>query len=163
RLDRAPDDRRRPRRALASLVGGHRVPARRDDHRSALRQARRPLRPQADPPVRDRHLPRRLRALRAQPEHDRADRLPPVPAAALSAIVLFTSLGGTTYAWGSTQILVLIALSILLLPAFVFVESRASEPILPLALFRNRTFAVTSAVGFIVGLALFGAVTYLPL
>jgi len=84
-------------------------------------------------------------------------------AGALSAIVLFTSLGGTTYGWGSTQILVLIALSIVLLPAFVFVESRASEPILPLSLFRNRTFAVTSAVGFIVGLALFGAVTYLPL
>jgi EmrB/QacA subfamily drug resistance transporter len=84
-------------------------------------------------------------------------------AGALSAVVLFTSLGGTTYAWGSTQIVVLIVLSIVLLPAFVFVESRAFEPILPLSLFRNRTFAVTSAVGFIVGLALFGAVTYLPL
>ncbi len=42
-------------------------------------------------------------------------------------------------------------------------ESRAAEPILPLALFRNRTFAVTSGIGFIIGLALFGAVTYLPL
>ena len=48
-------------------------------------------------------------------------------------------------------------------PAFVLVERRASEPILPLSLFRNHTFAVTSAVGFIVGFALFGAVTYLPL
>ena len=46
---------------------------------------------------------------------------------------------------------------------FPFVEARAPEPILPLALFRNRTFVVTSAVGFIVGLALFGSVTYLPL
>ena len=46
---------------------------------------------------------------------------------------------------------------------FAFVERRAAEPILPLTLFRNRIFAVTSAVGFIVGLALFGAVTYLPL
>src|SRR6266852_3663355 len=46
-------------------------------------------------------------------------------AGALSAVVLFTSLGGTTYAWGSTQIVVLIVLSIVLLPAFVFVESRA--------------------------------------
>src|SRR5437762_13475850 len=52
---------------------------------------------------------------------------------------------------------------VLMLAAFVFVESRAREPILPLELFRNRTFSVTSAVGFIVGLALFGAVTYLPL
>ena len=47
--------------------------------------------------------------------------------------------------------------------AFVFVESRVTEPILPLSLFRNRTFRVTSGIGFIVGLAVFGAVTYLPL
>ena len=45
----------------------------------------------------------------------------------------------------------------------MFVERRAAEPILPLALFRNRIFSVTSAIGFIVGLALFGSVTYLPL
>ena len=45
----------------------------------------------------------------------------------------------------------------------MLVESRAAEPIIPLSLFRNRTFAVTSAVGFIVGFALFGAITYLPL
>jgi DNA-binding MarR family transcriptional regulator len=50
-----------------------------------------------------------------------------------------------------------------LLAAFVFVETRATEPILPLEIFRNRVFTVTSAVGFIVGLALFGAVTYRPL
>jgi MFS family permease len=43
------------------------------------------------------------------------------------------------------------------------VESRAAEPILPLALFRNRTFSVTSGIGFIIGVALFGSVTYLPL
>jgi predicted MFS family arabinose efflux permease len=42
------------------------------------------------------------------------------------------------------------------------VEHRAQEPILPLELFRNRTFAVTSAIGFIIGLALFGSITYLP-
>jgi EmrB/QacA subfamily drug resistance transporter len=82
---------------------------------------------------------------------------------ALSAIVLFTSLGGTTWAWGSWQVLGLIAASVLLLPAFVLVESRAKEPILPLSLFRNRIFSATSAVGFVVGFALFGAITYLPL
>ena len=49
------------------------------------------------------------------------------------------------------------------MPAFVWVESRAAEPIIPLALFRNHTFSVTSGVGFIVGFALFGAITYLPL
>jgi EmrB/QacA subfamily drug resistance transporter len=84
-------------------------------------------------------------------------------AADLTAIVLFTSLGGTTWAWGSPQIVGLIVASIVLLPAFVLVERRAAEPILPLSLFRNRTFATTSAVGFIVGFALFGAVTFLPL
>jgi EmrB/QacA subfamily drug resistance transporter len=84
-------------------------------------------------------------------------------AAELTSIILFTSLGGTTWAWGSPQIVTLIALSIVLLPAFVWVEHRCDEPILPLSLFRNRTFAATSAIGFIVGFALFGAVTYLPL
>jgi predicted MFS family arabinose efflux permease len=82
---------------------------------------------------------------------------------ALSAIVLFTSLGGTTWAWGSWKVLGLIAASIVLLPAFVLVEARAAEPILPLSLFRNRIFSATSAVGFVVGFALFGAITYLPL
>ena len=84
-------------------------------------------------------------------------------AGTLTSIVLFTSLGGTTWAWGSPQIIGLILLSIVLLPTFVYVESRADEPILPLSLFRNRTFATTSAVGFIVGFALFGAITFLPL
>jgi EmrB/QacA subfamily drug resistance transporter len=105
-------------------------------------------------------------AFRAPAEHRRhvIDYLgAAVLAAALTCIVLFTSLGGTTYAWGSPQILVLIALSAVLVPAFVFVERRAAEPVLPLSLFRNRIFSVASAIGFVVGLALFGAVTYLPL
>jgi EmrB/QacA subfamily drug resistance transporter len=84
-------------------------------------------------------------------------------AGGLSAIVLFTSLGGTTYPWGSAQLIALVVGGVVLLAAFVLVEARAAEPILPLDLFRNRVFAVTSAVGFIVGLALFGAITYLPL
>src|SRR4051795_6548214 len=84
-------------------------------------------------------------------------------AGALASIVLFTSLGGTTWAWGSTQVIGLVVLSVILVPAFLWVESRAEEPILPLSLFRNHTFALTSAIGFIVGFALFGAITYLPL
>jgi EmrB/QacA subfamily drug resistance transporter len=84
-------------------------------------------------------------------------------AGGLSSIVLFTSLGGTTYPWRSTPILVLIVLGIGLTALFLVVERRAAEPILPLGLFRNRIFSVTSAVGFIVGLALFGSVTYMPL
>ena len=84
-------------------------------------------------------------------------------AGSLTAVVLFTSLGGNTWAWGSPQIVGLIVLSALLVPAFVWAEHRAQEPIMPLALFRNHTFSVTSAVGFVIGFALFGAITYLPL
>ena len=84
-------------------------------------------------------------------------------AGGLSAIVLFTSLGGTTYAWTSAQMLVLAVLGVVLLVLFVFAELRAAEPILPMTLFQNRTFSVTSAIGFIVGVALFGSITYLPL
>jgi len=83
--------------------------------------------------------------------------------ASLTSIVLFTSLGGTTYPWASWQIVALMVASVVLTPLFVLVESRAAEPIVPLALFRNRTFSVTSAIGFIIGFALFGAITYLPL
>jgi EmrB/QacA subfamily drug resistance transporter len=86
-----------------------------------------------------------------------------VLAGALSSIVLFTSLGGTTYDWGSAPILVMMAAGAVLLVAFPFVEARAGEPIVPLVLFKNRTFAVASAIGFVVGLALFGSITYLPL
>jgi MFS family permease len=83
-------------------------------------------------------------------------------ASGLSCVVLFTSLGGTTFAWGSVESIVLMVLSVVLLTAFVFVERRASEAILPPLLFRNRTFAVSAATGFIIGLALFGSITYLP-
>jgi EmrB/QacA subfamily drug resistance transporter len=83
-------------------------------------------------------------------------------AGGLAGIVLYTSLGGTTYPWGSPGMIALVAAGTLSIAAFLVVESRAPEPIVPLVLFRNRVFAVTSAVGFIIGLALFGAVTYLP-
>jgi EmrB/QacA subfamily drug resistance transporter len=84
-------------------------------------------------------------------------------AGGLSGIVLYTSLGGTTYPWRSAGMLALLAAGIVMLVVFVVVESHAAEPILPLELFRNRVFTVASVIGFIVGLALFGAVTYLPL
>jgi EmrB/QacA subfamily drug resistance transporter len=84
-------------------------------------------------------------------------------AAGLACIVLFTSLGGTTYDWGAWQSVGLAVAGVVLLVLFVVVESRAAEPVLPPSLFRNRVFAVTSAVGLIIGLALFGTVTYLPL
>ncbi len=84
-------------------------------------------------------------------------------AGGLTAIVLYTSLGGTTYPWWSGGMIALLALGIGLSVAFVVSERSAAEPIVPLYLFRNRVFAVASAVGFIVGVSLFGSVTYLPL
>jgi EmrB/QacA subfamily drug resistance transporter len=84
-------------------------------------------------------------------------------AAALSAIVLMCTLGGTDYAWGSVQILGLAVVSVLLVVGFVIAERRAAEPVLPPRLFANRVFSVTSAIGLIVGFALFGSITYLPL
>ena len=83
--------------------------------------------------------------------------------AGLAAIVLAASLGGTSEPWGSPLILGLAVGGALLLAMFLVAERRAREPVLPPRLFANRVFATTSAVGFIVGFALFGAVTYLPL
>jgi EmrB/QacA subfamily drug resistance transporter len=84
-------------------------------------------------------------------------------AGGLSSIVLYTSLGGTTYGWWAPPMVILLALSIVLSAGFIAAERRALEPLVPLGLFKTRVFAVASAVGFIVGIALFGSVTYLPL
>ena len=81
----------------------------------------------------------------------------------LTAVVLVTSLGGNTFPWNSPFILGMSTASIVSLVGFIAVEARSREPILSLSLFRNRTFAITSAVGLIVGLSLFGSITYLPL
>ena len=85
-----------------------------------------------------------------------------VLSAAATSLILLTSLGGTTYPWKSAPIYILGACGIVLIGVFVLVERRAAEPVLPLHLFRTRTFSVTSLVGFIVGFAMFGAITYLP-
>jgi EmrB/QacA subfamily drug resistance transporter len=82
---------------------------------------------------------------------------------ALVAIVLYTSLGGTTYPWASPSMLALLALSIALAVLFVLWERRAAEPLLPLRLFRNRVFRIACAVGFAAGMSLYGALTYIPL
>ncbi len=79
-----------------------------------------------------------------------------------SCLVLFTSLGGTTYPWGSPTIIVLGVAGAVLLAIFAVVERGATEPVLPLHLFSIRAFSVVSVVGFIVGFAMFGAITYLP-
>jgi EmrB/QacA subfamily drug resistance transporter len=81
----------------------------------------------------------------------------------ITAIVLLASLGGTSVAWTSPVIYALGIAGPLLLVGFVFVERRAPEPVLPMRLFSNRVFVLTSGVGFVVGFALFGAITYMPL
>ncbi|AYN41575.1 DHA2 family efflux MFS transporter permease subunit [Streptomyces dangxiongensis] len=83
-------------------------------------------------------------------------------AAVATCLVLVASLGGTTWAWGSAQIIGLAVLGVLLAVAFVVVERRAAEPVLPLGLFRVRTFTLAALISFIVGFAMFGAMTYLP-
>ncbi len=81
---------------------------------------------------------------------------------AVTALILLTSLGGTTYPWASTPIYILGASGVALIIAFIFVERRAAEPVLPLHLFKTRIFSSTSIVGFVVGFGMFGAIAYLP-
>jgi EmrB/QacA subfamily drug resistance transporter len=84
-------------------------------------------------------------------------------ALATTCLVLMTSLEGTTYAWGSAPITVLGVAGVLLIVLFIAAERRAAEPVLPLRLFSNRVFSVSGALGFVVGFAMFGAITFLPL
>ncbi|SCK41701.1 MFS transporter [Streptomyces sp. WMMB 322] len=83
-------------------------------------------------------------------------------AAFSTCLVLLTSWGGTEYDWDDTVILGLAAGGVLSAVLFVAVESLASEPVLPLRLFRDSVFNVTGVVGVAVGIALFGAASYLP-
>ncbi|MGW3109302.1 DHA2 family efflux MFS transporter permease subunit [Streptomyces sp. NPDC001100] len=83
-------------------------------------------------------------------------------AAVATCLVLVASLGGTTWGWGSPQIVGLAVLGVVLAVGFVVVERRAAEPVLPLKLFRVRTFSLAAVISFIVGFAMFGAMTYLP-
>ncbi|WP_372505731.1 MDR family MFS transporter [Streptomyces macrolidinus] len=79
-----------------------------------------------------------------------------------TCLVLVASLGGTTWGWGSPQVIGLVVLGAVLLVAFVLVERRAAEPVLPLKLFRVRTFTLAAIISFIVGFTMFGGMTYLP-
>jgi EmrB/QacA subfamily drug resistance transporter len=81
----------------------------------------------------------------------------------ITALVLITTWGGTQYAWGSAHILVLAVIALVTLIMFGFAEGRAAEPILSLALFKNRNFTLVSIIGFLVGFAMFGAISFLPL
>jgi EmrB/QacA subfamily drug resistance transporter len=78
------------------------------------------------------------------------------------SLTLVAAWGGTEYPWASKQIIGLAILSVVALAAFVWVEGRVPEPILPLRLFRNRNFTVAQILSFLVGAAMFGAVNFLP-
>src|SRR3954463_1802522 len=84
-------------------------------------------------------------------------------AVALSSITLLSDLGGTAYPWSSPMSIGLIVVSLLAVVLFVVIEKRAREPVLPMRLFGQQTFVITSAVGLIVGFALFGSVASFPL
>ena len=81
---------------------------------------------------------------------------------ALTAIVLCTSLGGTAIAWASLSVTGLLVLAIAGTITFIVAEIRADDPILPLGLLRNGTFAIACAVTLIINVSLLGSVTYLP-
>ncbi|MEI5097635.1 MFS transporter [Streptomyces sp. PmtG] len=83
--------------------------------------------------------------------------------AASTCLVLLSSWGGTRYAWGSHVILGLAAGAVVATVLFLVVERFAAEPIIPLRLFHGSVFAITGlSVGLVVGMALFGAASYLP-
>lgn len=81
----------------------------------------------------------------------------------ITSIVLVTTWGGTEYAWDSAVIMELIGIGVAALVGFVFSQTRAAEPIVPLHIFRNRNFTLMSVIGFITGFVMFGAVLFLPL
>jgi EmrB/QacA subfamily drug resistance transporter len=83
--------------------------------------------------------------------------------AGVSALILVTTWGGDEYAWGSAPIVALAGAGLALLGAFIWQERRAAEPIIPLTLFGSSVFRVASAVGFVIGLAMFGAIVFIPL
>jgi EmrB/QacA subfamily drug resistance transporter len=83
--------------------------------------------------------------------------------AAVVCLILLTTWGGAQYAWGSPMIVALGVATVILVAAFVMTERRAVEPLMSPRLFAGRGFNVAVALGFVVGLAMFGALTFLPL
>jgi EmrB/QacA subfamily drug resistance transporter len=81
----------------------------------------------------------------------------------VSLLVLVTTWGGVEHPWGSPLILGMIVADVAVLTAFVFVELRATEPIIPVRLFRVAAFRVSTSVSFILGVAMFGSLGFLPL
>jgi len=84
-------------------------------------------------------------------------------ALALTCIILFTSQGGVVLPWSSPALWLILSAGLLATAAFIYVENHAREPIIPLELFRQRTFLLSSIIGFILGLSFYSSMTFLPL
>jgi len=82
---------------------------------------------------------------------------------AISLLVLLTTWGGNEVAWGSPTMAAMIGAVVALTAAFVVAERRAADPLLPLRLFRMRTFAVSTGIGLLSGVSMYGAISFLPL
>src|SRR5579872_3650067 len=98
---------------------------------------------------------------RRQPRIDMAGAA--LLATMLTALIVLTSFGGHGVDWFSPEALALAGITAAALAGFILVEQRVAEPILPLHLFANPVFVIACSVGFIVGLALFGSLTFMPL
>ncbi|MEU8022033.1 MULTISPECIES: MDR family MFS transporter [Micromonospora] len=83
--------------------------------------------------------------------------------AGVSCLLLALSWGGNSYAWGSAVIVGLFVAGAVLGGLFLLQEARVAEPILPLRLFRSRTFALANGAGFVLGLVMFGSIIFIPL
>ncbi len=84
-------------------------------------------------------------------------------AGSATSLIIFASLGGISWAWASVPSVATAALGVVLAVAFVLAERSAAEPVIPLSLFRVRVFTAASSIGFVMGFAMFGALTFLPL
>jgi EmrB/QacA subfamily drug resistance transporter len=100
------------------------------------------------------------RASRAKPKIDYLGTA--LIAIATTSLVLVTSWGGTEYDWDSLVIIGLIALTVVSAVLFVWAETKAVEPIIPLSLFKDRNFTITTIAGLMTGVAMFGAIGYMP-
>ncbi len=81
--------------------------------------------------------------------------------AGISLLLVWVSLGGNQFAWVSTRSALLVVGGVLVVAAAIWVESRATEPVIPLRLFRDRTTALATSASVMIGLAMFGATVYL--
>ncbi len=81
---------------------------------------------------------------------------------ATTALILTVTWGGNDYEWTSPTILTLIAVTIVFGTAFVFIELRAADPLVPMRVFKNRNFVLTTVAGFGIGIFMFGSLAYVP-